>query len=220
MVKNMKKINFIEQSRRDDTHEVQLTPYKAAGRSMGSETSTTAAGRSMGSETNTTVAGRSMGIVTIIILALSLLTVSCSKPEKKELAGTWRWTSTSGGIGGWYYTPESEGFEAEIVFKGSQFTFYKDGKKVVSGTYHIDYKVDESLYTNKGNNNGPFYSWFNIRFHLTEAQWKKMSEATDGTISLSAYKLIATLGYSEAEGQVLSICNECCDGFCNTFVKK
>ena len=47
-----------------------------------------------------------------------------------------------------------------------------------------------------------------------------MSEATDGTISLSAYKLIATLGYSEAEGQVLSICNECCDGFCNTFVKK
>ena len=140
MVKNMKKINFIDQSRRDDTHEVQLTPYKAAGRSMGSET-------------NTTAAGRSMGIVTIIILALSLLTVSCSKPEKKELAGKWRWTSTSGGIGGWYYTPESEGFEAEIVFKGSQFTFYKDGKKVVSGTYHIDYKVDESLYTNKGNNN-------------------------------------------------------------------
>ncbi|MBQ3740637.1 MAG: hypothetical protein II856_05515 [Bacteroidales bacterium] len=203
----MKKINFIEQSRRDDTHEVQLTPYKAAGRSMGSET-------------NTTAAGRSMGIVTIIILALSLLTVSCSKPEKKELAGTWRWTSTSGGIGGWYYTPESEGFEAEIVFKGSQFTFYKDGKKVVSGTYHIDYKVDESLYTNKGNNNGPFYSWFNIRFHLTDAQCKKMAEATDGKISLCACEFVASLGYSEADGQVFSLCDNMYDGFTYTFVKK
>lgn len=216
----MKKINFIEQSRRDDTHEVQLTPYKAAGRSMGSETSTTAAGRSMGSETNTTVAGRSMGIVTIIILALSLLTVSCSKPEKKELAGTWRWTSTSGGIGGWYYTPESEGFEAEIVFKGSRFTFYKDGKKVVSGTYHIDYKVHEILYTNKGNNNEPFYSWFNIRFHLTDAQCKKMAEATDGKISLCACEFVASLGYSEADGQVFSLCDNMYDGFTYTFVKK
>ena len=216
----MKKINFIEQSRRDDTHEVQLTPYKAAGRSMGSETNTTVTGRSMGSETNTTAAGRSMGIVTIIILALSLLAVSCSKPEKKELAGTWRWTSTSGGIGGWYYTPESEGFEAEIVFKGSQFTFYKDGKKVVSGTYHIDYKVDESLYTNKGNNNGPFYSWFNIRFHLTDAQCKKMAEATDGKISLCACEFVASLGYSEADGQVFSLCDNMYDGFTYTFVKK
>lgn len=216
----MKKINFIEQSRRDDTHEVQLTPYKAAGRSMGSETNTTVAGRSMGSETYTTAAGRSIGIVTIIILALSLLTVSCTKPEKKELAGAWRWTSTTGGIGGWCYTPESEGFEAEIVFKGSQFTFYKDGKKVVSGTYQIDYEVDERIYINKGDKNGPFYSRFNIRFRLTEAQWKKMSEATHGTISLFAYKLEATLGYSEAEGQMLSLCDECCDGFCNTFVRQ
>lgn len=216
----MKKNNFIEQSRRDSTHEVQLTPYKAEGCSVGMIPSTKAEGRSMGSGTCVKATSHSMRMVTIILLALSLLAVSCNKPEKKELAGTWRWTSTTGGIGGWCYTPESEGFEAEIVFKGSQFTFYKDGKKVVSGTYHIDYKVDESLYTNKGNNNGPFYSWFNIRFHLTEAQWKKMSEATDGTISLSAYKLIANLGYSEAEGQVLSICNECCDGFCNTFVKK
>ncbi|MBR4918533.1 MAG: hypothetical protein IKZ52_04875 [Bacteroidales bacterium] len=203
----MKNIDFIEQSRRDNTHEVQLTPYKAEGRSMGSEASTK-------------VSGRSMGMVTIILLALSLLAVSCTKPEKKELAGTWRWTRTTGGIGGWCYTPESEGFDAQIVFKGSQFTFYKNGKKVVSGIYQIVYEVDESFYTNKGDHNEPFYSWFNIRFHLTEAQWKKMSEATNGTISLGAYKLVATLGYSEADGEVLSLCDECCDGFCNTFVKQ
>ena len=158
--------------------------------------------------------------IATLLLLLVLLVTSCTKPEKKELAGAWRWTSTTGGIGGWCYTPESEGFEAEIVFKGSQFTFYKDGKKVVSGFYQIDNEVDESYYTNKGDKNEPFYSWFYIRFRLTEAQWKKMSEATNGTISLCAYKLIATLGYSEAEGEVLSFCNECCDGFCNTFVKK
>ena len=159
--------------------------------------------------------------ITTPLLILVLLITACSKPEKKELSGAWNWTSTTGGIGGWCYTPESEGFEAEIVFKGSQFIFYKDGKKVVSGTYHIDYEVDESFYTNKGNNDKPFYSRFYIRFHLTEAQCKKMSEATDGKISLCWHKYLATLGYSEAEGEVLSLCEaHCNDGFCNTFVKK
>ena len=158
--------------------------------------------------------------ITMPLLILVLLITACTKPEKKELSGTWRWSSTTGGIGGWCYTPESEGFEAEIVFKGNQFTFYKNGEKVVSGFYQIDNEVDESFYINKGDKNEPFYSWFNIRFHLTEAQCKKMSEATNGKISLCAYKLVATLGYSEAEGQVLSICEECCDGFCTTFVKK
>lgn len=156
-----------------------------------------------------------------LLLLLVLLVTSCNKPEKKELAGTWRWTSTTGGIGGWCYTPESEGFEAEIVFKGSQFTFYKDGKKVVSGSYRIDYDVDETYYTNKDEKDGPFYSWFYIRFRLTEAQCKKMSEATVGKISLCWHKYLATLGYSEAEGEVLSLCEaNCNDGFCKTFVKK
>ena len=216
----MKKNNFIEQSRRDNTHEVQLTPYKAEGSSVGMIPSTKAEGRSMGSGTCVKATSHSMRMITIILLALSLLAVSCTKPEKKELAGAWRWTNTTGGIGGWCYTPESEGFEAEIVFKGSQFIFYKDGKKVVSGTYHIDYEVDERIYVDKGDKNKSSYSRFNIRFRLTEAQWKKMSEATHGTISLFAYKLEATLGYSEAEGQMLSLCDECCDGFCNTFVRQ
>ena len=158
--------------------------------------------------------------ITTLLLLLVLLVTSCNKPEKKELVGNWRWTSTTGGIGGWCYTPESEGFEAEIVFKGSQFTFYKDGKKVVSGSYRIDYDVDETYYTNKDEKDGSFYSWFNIRFHLTEAQCKKMSEATNGTISLCAYKFLATLGYSEADGEVLSICDNMADGFCTSFVKK
>jgi hypothetical protein len=152
-------------------------------------------------------------------MLLVLLATACSKPEKKVLAGTWRWVATTGGIGGWCYTPESEGFEAEIVFKGSQFTFYKDGDKVASGTYHIDYDVDVSIYTNKGGKEEPFYSWFNIRFSLTEAQCKKIMDATGGKISLCD-KFFATIGYSEAEGQVFSISDNMFDGFCHTFVKK
>ena len=168
------------------------------------------------------LANRSVSAITVILLVLSVLATACSKPEKQELAGTWRWVATTGGIGGWYYTPESEGFEAEIVFRGSQFTFYKDGEKVTSGTYHIDYDVDEleTMYTNKGDKDDPFYSWFNIRFHLTEAQWKKVAEAFYGKLSLCSFKYLATLGYGEAEGQVFSLCDECCDGFCYTFVKE
>ena len=156
----------------------------------------------------------------IAVILLALLATACNKPEKQELSGTWRWTNTMGGIAGNTFTPESEGFEAEFVFKGSQFTFYKDGEKVTSGTYHIDYDVDETPYINKGDKDEPFYSWFNIRFHLTEAQWKKVAEAFNGKLSLCSFKYLATLGYSEAERQVFSLCDECCDGFCYTFVKE
>ena len=163
---------------------------------------------------------RSVGTVTVILLVLSVLVTACSKPEKKELAGTWRWVATTGGIGGWCYTPESEGFEAEFAFKGNQFTFYKDGKKVTSGTDRIDYDVDETYYINKGGVDDPFYSRF--RFHISGAQVKKISEATNGTISffMKPTGLIGFIGYSEAEGQVFSLCDDVCDGFCNTFVKK
>ena len=199
---------FIEQPRRGKTHEVQLTPYKAEGRSMGTGTSNKAA-------------NHRTGLSTIIVLVMAVLTTACTKPEKKVLAGTWQWTATTGGIAGVWFTPESEGFEAEIVFNGSSFTLLKDGEKVVSGTYRIDYDVDETFYTNKGDQDEPFYSWFNIRFQLTQAQHKKIADAFNGKISLATpHKFLATLGYSEAEGQVFSMCDGMYDGFCYTFLKK
>ena len=155
------------------------------------------------------------------VILLALLATACNKPEMHMLEGTWQWTRTSGGIAGVNYTPESEGFEAEIVFKGNRFTFYKDGEKVTSGTCHIDNDVDEAMYTNKGGKDEPLYSWFHIRFNLNNAQCKKISEATDGKISLlCAYKCLGTLGYSEAEGQVFTITDNMVDGFTSSFVKK
>jgi len=160
--------------------------------------------------------------VAILLMAIAFLTTACTKPEKKALDGTWRWTVTTGGIAGVWFTPESEGFEAELVFNGSSFTLLKDGEKVVSGTYRIDYYTGQTLYTDKGDQDEPFYSWFNIRFRLTESQHKKIAEAFNGKISLATpHKFFATLGYSEAEGQVFSMCEDgMYDGFCYTFLKK
>ena len=189
----MKKNTFLKQSRRDNTHEVQLTPHKAEGRNVW------------------------MAAVTLVLVILS---TACSKPEMQMLEGTWQWYSTSGGLAGVFYTPESEGFEAEIVFKGNKFTFYKDGEKVTSGTYYIGNKADETMDTNRGDKDEPLYSWFNIRFNLTDAQCKKMSEATNGKISLCAYKFLATIHHSETEGQVFTMSDRMIDGFSYTFVKK
>ena len=124
----MKKNTFLKQSRRDNTHEVQLTPHKAEGRNVGHDETGLRVAHNLTGRNVGRLANRSVSAITVILLVLSVLATACSKPEKKELAGTWRWVATTGGIGGWYYTPESEGFEAEIDFRGSQFTFYKDGE--------------------------------------------------------------------------------------------
>lgn len=155
-----------------------------------------------------------------VVSALAVLATACSKPEMHALEGTWQWTRTSGGFAGVNYTPESEGFEAEIVFKGNKFTFYKDGEKVISGTYHIDNDAAETMDINKGDKDEPLYSWFNIRFNLTDAQYKKMSEATDGKILLFAYKYLGTIRDSEGEGQVFTICDNMVDGYTYAFIKK
>ena len=125
----MKKNNFIEQSRRDNTHEVQLTPYKAEGCSVGMIPSTKAEGRSMGSGTCVKATSHSMRMITIILLALSLLAVSCTKPEKKELAGAWRWTSTTGGIGGGATHPKAKASRPKSSSKAASSSSTKTARK-------------------------------------------------------------------------------------------
>ena len=188
----MKRNRFLEQSRRDKTHEVQLTPYKRSA----------VWGRSL---------QRNVGMIAVILMVLSLIVTACSKPEKQELAGSWRWTSTMGGFAGDTFTPESEGFEAEFVFKGSTFTFYKDGKKVTSGIYHIDEDED-----------GGYYPYSSFRFRISIAQFEKISKATNGKISflMDPRGIIGYISNSGADGQALHLCDDVCDGYCSTFVKK
>jgi len=147
----------------------------------------------------------------VAVILLALLVTACSKPEKQELSGTWRWKSTMGGFAGDTFTPESEGFEAEFVFKGGTFTFYKDGKKVTSGAYSINYDIDVSRYQDS-----------RFRFKISDAQVKKISDATYGKITLVSNPsgLVANFGYSEAQEEVLSLRDGRSDGYTCTFVKK
>ena len=204
----MKNINFLKQPRRGNTHPVQLTPHKRS----------VVWGLTHKQSTVWGVSHKCSAIIALLLTAVTLLLTSCSKPEKKELAGSWQWACTSGGIAGVCYTPESEGFEAEIVFKGSHFTFYKDGEKVTSGNYRIDYEFDLEPHSNMKDNDEPFYSWFNL--NIPEAQYKKIAEATNGKIA-PLPKSFAVISYDDRyDAQVLSMNDYCYDGFSYSFVKR
>ena len=150
---------FIEQPRRGKTHEVLITPHKAAGRSV--------------------------GMVAVILLVLSVLVTACSKPEKKLLAGTWRWVATTNSVASEInYTTESEGFEAEIVFKGNKFTFYKDGKKITSGNYQIDeWEPNEDIMPHPD-------VLFHSMIRFPETQCETIAKATDGIISFDPSSVV------------------------------
>lgn len=213
----MKKITFLEQSFpfsmkgcpqggvvRDNTHEVQVTPHKAAGRNVGRIK---------------TSAGRSMWAVAVILLVLSVLATACSKPEKEKLTGTWRWTSTTGGLAGVNYTPESEGFEAEIVFKGSSFTFYKDGKKITSGSYQIKDSDDDFPFW--GYSNGVYHTPFSIKLNLAEWQTKKISEATNHAIFIWDWLSADIVRYDDPSKNLKLLFREKhVDGFIYSFERK
>ena len=146
-----------------------------------------------------------------VIAALAVLAVACSKPEMKELVGTWQWYCTSGGIAGVNYTPESEGFEAELVFKGNQFTFYKDGKKVTSGSYRIDVSDCPEVLTECGNATS-------CVLHLPDAQCEKIAKATDGKIV--PFPSSSAVINSFSDDVSLTLWDNMIDGFSIAFVKK
>ena len=146
-----------------------------------------------------------------VIAALAVLATACNKPEKKALIGTWQWTCTSGGIAGVNYTPESEGFEAELVFKGNQFTFYKDGKKVASGSYRIDVSDCPEVLTECGNATS-------CVLHLPEEQCEKIAKATDGKIVVVPSGSAVINSFSNEVS--LTLWDNMIDGFSSAFVKK
>ena len=144
------------------------------------------------------------------VILLALLATACNKPEKQALIGTWQWTCTSGSIAGVNYTPETEGFNAEIVFKGSKFTFYKDGEKVTSGSYRIDVS-DCQVLTECGNATS-------CVLHLPEEQCEKIAKATDGKIFVVPSGSAIVNSFSNEVS--LTLWDNMIDGFSSAFVKK
>lgn len=146
-----------------------------------------------------------------VIAALAVLATACNKPEKQALIGTWQWTCTSGSIAGVNYTPETEGFNAEIVFKGSKFTFYKDGEKVTSGSYRIDVSDCPEVLTECGNATS-------CVLHLPETQCEKIAKATDGKIFVVPSSSAVINSFSNDVS--LTLWDNMIDGFSIAFVKK
>ena len=146
-----------------------------------------------------------------VIAALAILATACNKPEKQALVGTWQWYCTSGGIAGVNYTPETEGFNAEIVFKGSKFTFYKDGEKVTSGSYRIDVSDCPEVLTECGNATS-------YVLHLPEEQCEKIAKATDGKIVVVSSGSAIINSFSNEVS--LTLWDNMIDGFSSAFVKK
>ena len=77
-----------------------------------------------------------------------LLLVSCSDKvllESNEIIGTWNWASSSGGIAGVTYTPESTGENIVLEFTpDSIYREYKNDTLVVETEFSII--ISESIY--------------------------------------------------------------------------
>ena len=72
-------------------------------------------------------------IFNLLICIIPLLAlVSCEEESvefsESAIIGKWQWISSSGGIGGWTYTPISEGYNQSIEFTsaGKYIRFVKD----------------------------------------------------------------------------------------------
>jgi len=85
----------------------------------------------------------------VILLFFSfILFVSCNDKvlETNEIMGTWNWTSSSGGIAGVTYTPESTGETMVLEFTpDSIYRVYKNDTLVVETEFSI--VISESIYT-------------------------------------------------------------------------
>ncbi len=149
-----------------------------------------------------------------IIATLAVFATACNKPEKQALTGTWQWTRTYGGIAGVNYTPESEGFNAEIVFKGGKFTFYKDGNKVTSASYRIE-KCDPPYPTEMPTIGTELFYILHV-----PADREKIAEATDSKINLAPTNFAYLYSVSPDFWELTLNDYNVNDGFQTSFKKK
>ena len=75
----------------------------------------------------------------ILLFALSVVLFGCkddSPAPDNSLVGTWDWVSTSGGIAGITYTPETEHYSSELLI-GAEYTYtlYKADTLAFESTY-------------------------------------------------------------------------------------
>ncbi|WP_430411560.1 hypothetical protein [Kordia sp.] len=83
----------------------------------------------------------------ILLFLIGITFVNCSNdddiaasdlPTNARVIGNWNWISSSGGIGGWTYTPDSTGDTQRLEITDSTITFYKNGEETFTDTYTIE----------------------------------------------------------------------------------
>lgn len=70
--------------------------------------------------------------------------VSCTKPSEPStlaLVGTWNWIESVGGIGGWRWTPQSEGYTKKIKFTlPNVVQEFRNNEMIFEGMYRVEKK--------------------------------------------------------------------------------
>jgi len=65
-------------------------------------------------------------------------TYSPASNPQTGLNGTWKWNATIGGIGGWTYTPATEGFSCTVLFSNqSDYSLFRNDTLKRSGVYTL-----------------------------------------------------------------------------------
>jgi hypothetical protein len=66
------------------------------------------------------------------------------EPSADRLSGTWRWIESTGGIGGFRYTPASLNYNVELRIAGNQVTAVRNDSVIATST--ITLRGDEVTY--------------------------------------------------------------------------
>lgn len=89
----------------------------------------------------------------LLLFALSFLGIACDPEEaeppiSKTLIGSWQWESSSGGITGDSFTPQSTGKHIVYTFTSDgELNIYENQQKIKQTTYVVS--KDKSIYTGK-----------------------------------------------------------------------
>ena len=96
----------------------------------------------------------------IIILGLIAFTSSCSKHETEisdALAGSWKWVSTVGGIGGFNDTPANTGNNIDLYLSDNgNYAYLTNGVVTSQGTYTLSIRDNKKFIDFSGPNMNMF----------------------------------------------------------------
>lgn len=84
----------------------------------------------------------------LFFLVISIAFISCANDDEatiNKLSGTWIWTMSQGGFGGWTLTPETEGYTYKIEFDEYYYQKYLNDSLVMKLPFTVELS-EETLF--------------------------------------------------------------------------